>query len=214
MTFLLSEGILSESMRLYRQSNLDGQDYSWILKTFSSVHFTTVHANSIEQTTISIELVVWKRCILVVIRKDSTCLLLHRTSTNFVVKRDLQNFGSTCGFLRKSFWRHNMKNTWPHLKPSQSQACRFDTSIHERKALMSTWVSCLWASSRAYSWAPEWFWLVSVDFRQQSAFSFVWINPRCFRRYTEFYHYADVMVHALRKRSSPTSRDALQGFAQ
>jgi len=38
------------------------------------------------------------------------------TSTNFVVKRDLQNFGSTCGSLRKSFWRHDMKNTQPHLK--------------------------------------------------------------------------------------------------
>jgi len=38
------------------------------------------------------------------------------TSTNLVVKRDLQNFGSTCGSLRKSFWRHNMKNTQPHLK--------------------------------------------------------------------------------------------------
>jgi len=48
------------------------------------------------------------------------------TSTNFVVKRDLQNFGSACGSLRKSFWRHDMKNTQPHLKwicmsSSQSQ---------------------------------------------------------------------------------------------
>ena len=38
------------------------------------------------------------------------------TSTNFVVKRDLQNFDSTCGSLWKSFWRHDMKNTRPHLK--------------------------------------------------------------------------------------------------
>jgi len=38
------------------------------------------------------------------------------TSTNFVVKRDLQNLGSTCcGSLRKSFWRHDMKNSQPHL---------------------------------------------------------------------------------------------------
>ena len=36
-------------------------------------------------------------------------------STNFVVKTDLQNFGSICGFLRKSFWRHDMENTQPHL---------------------------------------------------------------------------------------------------
>jgi len=75
-TFLLSERILS--IRLYRQSNLDEKDYSWIIKTFLSVHFTTVHANLIEQTTSSIELVVLKRRILVVIRKDFTCLLLHR----------------------------------------------------------------------------------------------------------------------------------------
>jgi len=38
------------------------------------------------------------------------------TSMHFVVKRDLQNFGSTCGSLRKSFWRHDIKNTQPHLK--------------------------------------------------------------------------------------------------
>jgi len=38
------------------------------------------------------------------------------TSTNFVVKRDLQNFCSTCGSLQKSFWRHDMKNTQPYLK--------------------------------------------------------------------------------------------------
>ena len=54
--------------------------YSFIIKTTSSVHITTVHANLIEQTTSSIELVVLKRHgrILVVIRKDSKCLLLHR----------------------------------------------------------------------------------------------------------------------------------------
>jgi len=45
----------------------DRKDYSWIIKTTSSVHFTTVHANLIE-------LVVLKRRIIV----DSTCLLLHR----------------------------------------------------------------------------------------------------------------------------------------
>ena len=50
-TFLFDERILS--IRLYRQSNLDGKDYSWIIKMFSSVHFTTVHANLIEQTTSS-----------------------------------------------------------------------------------------------------------------------------------------------------------------
>jgi len=37
------------------------------------------------------------------------------TSMNFVVKRDLQNFGSTCGSLRKSFCKHDVKNTQPHL---------------------------------------------------------------------------------------------------
>jgi len=38
------------------------------------------------------------------------------TSTNFVVKRDLQNFGSTCRSLRMSFWRHDMKNTQHNLQ--------------------------------------------------------------------------------------------------
>ena len=75
-TFLLGKGILST--RLYRKSNLDRIDYSWIIKIFSSVHFTTVHANLIEQTTSSIELVVLKRRIIVVIRKDSRFLLLHQ----------------------------------------------------------------------------------------------------------------------------------------
>jgi len=75
-TFLFDERILS--IRLYRQSNLDGKDYSWIIKKISSVHFTTVHANLIEQTTSSIELVLVKHRIIVVTRKDSRCLLLHR----------------------------------------------------------------------------------------------------------------------------------------
>jgi len=52
--------------------------YSLIIKTTASVHFTTVHANLIEQTTSSIELVVLKRRIIVVIRKGSRCLLLHQ----------------------------------------------------------------------------------------------------------------------------------------
>jgi len=52
--------------------------YSWIIKTFSSIQFATLHANLIEQTASSIELVVLKRRIIVVIRKDSTSLLLHR----------------------------------------------------------------------------------------------------------------------------------------
>ena len=38
------------------------------------------------------------------------------TSTNFVVKRDLQDFGSTCGPLRKSFGDMVWKITLPHLK--------------------------------------------------------------------------------------------------
>jgi len=76
MTILLGEGILST--RLYRKSYLDRIDYSWIIKIFSSVDFTTVHANLIKQTTSSIELDVLKRRIIVVIRKDSRCLLLHQ----------------------------------------------------------------------------------------------------------------------------------------
>ena len=53
------------------------------------------------------------------------------TSTNFVVKRDLQNFGSICGSLWRSFWRYDMKNTQPHLKPKSASSilqalfCRF-----------------------------------------------------------------------------------------
>jgi len=69
-TFVFGEGI--SSIRLYRQSILNGMHYSLIMKTFSSVQFTTVHANLIEQTTSS------KHRIIVVIRKDSRCLLLHR----------------------------------------------------------------------------------------------------------------------------------------
>ena len=74
-TFLFDDGNLS--VRLYHQSKLDGKDYSWTIKTFSSIHFTTVHANLIEQTTSSMELLVLRRRIIDVIRKDSTCLLLH-----------------------------------------------------------------------------------------------------------------------------------------
>ena len=36
------------------------------------------------------------------------------TSTNFVIKRDLKIFCSTCGSLRKSFWRHDMNPTLIH----------------------------------------------------------------------------------------------------
>jgi len=75
-TFLFGVGIVS--MRLHRQSNLCGIYYSLIIKTFSSVHFATVHANLYEQTTSSIELIVLKRRLIVVIRKDSRCLLVHR----------------------------------------------------------------------------------------------------------------------------------------
>ena len=74
--FLIDDSILSN--RPYCQSDLNNMDYSLITKTTSSVHFTTVHANLIEQTTSSIELVVLKRRVLVVIGKDSRCLLLHR----------------------------------------------------------------------------------------------------------------------------------------
>jgi len=82
--------------------------------------FTTVHANLMEQKTSSIELVVLKCRIIVVIRKRFQMFItqatpIGATSTNFVVKRDLQKFCSTCGSLRKSFWRHDMKNSQPHL---------------------------------------------------------------------------------------------------
>jgi len=66
------------SIRLYYHSDLNKMYYSVLIKTTSLVHFTTVHANLIEQTTSLIELVVSKCCIIVVIRKDSRCLLLHR----------------------------------------------------------------------------------------------------------------------------------------
>ena len=112
-TSLFGEGILS--IMLYRQSICIVQMYySSIIKTFLSVQFTTVHANLIEQTTSWIELVVLKRRTIVVIRKDFTCLLLHQLEQHrriFLVKRNLQNFGSTCGSLRKSFSKHDMKNT-------------------------------------------------------------------------------------------------------
>ena len=74
--FLIDDSILSN--RPYCQSDLNSMDYSLITKTTSSVQFTTVHANLIEQTTSSIELVVLKRRVLVVVGKDSRCLLLHR----------------------------------------------------------------------------------------------------------------------------------------
>ena len=115
---------MTASHPLGYQSNLNVQYYSLIIKTFSSssLHFTAVHADLIEQTTSSIELVVLKRRIIVVIRKDEfrfqmfVTTLIGATSTNFVVKRDPQNFGSTCGSLRKLFWRHAMKNTQHNLK--------------------------------------------------------------------------------------------------
>jgi len=74
-TFLFGDGVLSKP---YCQSHLIDTYYSLVIKRTSSVHLTTVHANLIEQTTSSIELVVLKRRIIVVIRKDSRCLLLHR----------------------------------------------------------------------------------------------------------------------------------------
>jgi len=92
------------------------------IQTFSSVHFTTVHANLIEQPTSSIELVVLKRRLHFCHQERFQMFVttpIGATSTNFVFKRDLQNFGSTCGSLRKSFWRHDMKNTQPHLKEKQ-----------------------------------------------------------------------------------------------
>ena len=89
-TFLFGAGIFS--IRLYRQSNLGGKDYSWIIKTFSSAHFTSVHANLIEQTTSSIELVVLKRRIIVVTRKDSTCLLLHRLEQHWRILSSKENY--------------------------------------------------------------------------------------------------------------------------
>jgi len=75
-TFPFGESILSN--RPYRQSDSNGFYYSLIIKTTSSIHFNTAHANLIEQTTSSIELVVLKRRIIFVIRTDSRCLLLHR----------------------------------------------------------------------------------------------------------------------------------------
>jgi len=56
----------------------DSAHCSLIIKTTLSIHFTTVHANLIEQTTSSIKLVVLKCRIIVVIRKDSRSLFLHR----------------------------------------------------------------------------------------------------------------------------------------
>ena len=109
------DGILTK--RPGCQSDLIDPYYSLIIKTTFSVHFTIVYANLIDQTTSSIELVVLKRRIIVVIRKDSKRLLLHRLEQHrlVVVKRDLQNFGSTCGSLRKSCCRHDVKNTQPHV---------------------------------------------------------------------------------------------------
>ena len=74
--FLFGDGILSK--RPCCQSDLTDPYYSLVVKTTLSVHFTIVHANLIDQTTSSIELVVLKRRIIVVIRKDSKRLLLHR----------------------------------------------------------------------------------------------------------------------------------------
>jgi len=75
-SFLFGDGILSK--RPCCQSDLTDPYYSLIIKTTLSMHFTIVHANLIHQTTSSIELVVLKRRIIVVIRKDSKRLLLHR----------------------------------------------------------------------------------------------------------------------------------------
>jgi len=66
--FLFGVGILSN--RPYCQPDLSQIYYSLIIKTISSVHFTTVHAYLIEQMTSFIELVILKRRIIVV------CMLL------------------------------------------------------------------------------------------------------------------------------------------
>ena len=74
--FLFYEGALSN--RPGCRSDVHSTCYSLIIKTTSLVRFTMVHTNLIEQTTSPIELVFLKRRIIVVIRKDSRCLLLHR----------------------------------------------------------------------------------------------------------------------------------------
>jgi len=80
-----------------------------------TVHFTTVHANLIEQTTSSIELVVLKRCILVVIRKDSTCLLINRLEQH----RQILLSKETCRTLAcpsKLDLRYSLMDKIPSLK--------------------------------------------------------------------------------------------------
>jgi len=123
-TLLFGGEILS--IRLYRQSSLDAMHYSWIIKTFSFVQFTTVHANLIEQTTSSIQLVVLKRRIIVVIRKNSTCLLLHRLEqhrrillskeTYRTLAQPADSCGNYFGLIDVAFIILLLKNTQPHLK--------------------------------------------------------------------------------------------------
>ena len=75
-TFFFYEGALSN--RPGCRSDLFSTYYYLIIKTTLSVHFGIVYTNLREQTTSPIKLVVLKRRILVVMRKDSRCLLLHR----------------------------------------------------------------------------------------------------------------------------------------
>jgi len=127
-TFLLGEGILS--IRLYRQSNLDETELFLDYKDIfvGSFYYSTCkfdRANDEFDRTRRFE--TSHNCCHQERFQMFITTPIGATSTNFVVKRDLQNFGSTCGSLRKSFWRHDMKNTQPHLKrnPEQIWSCLF-----------------------------------------------------------------------------------------
>jgi len=70
----------------------------------------------------SIELNVLKRRMIVVIKKDSKCLSLHRLEQHRRIwlskktYRTLVQPADPCGNPFGAFWRNDMKNTQPHLK--------------------------------------------------------------------------------------------------
>ena len=164
-TFLFGDGILSKWP--YCQSDLKSLDYSLIIKTTSSVHFTTVHANLIEQTinrTRRFETL--HNCCHQERFQMFITTLNGATSTNFVVKTDLQNFGWTCGSLRKSFWRRDVKNTHFHLKLGfrHNQDQKKERSwIQKRLAAPRIWADLSWVTCWATGGVPSTVTLAVLD---------------------------------------------------
>jgi len=158
MTFLFDDSILSTGPCY--QTDMNQLDYSSITNKTSSIHCTTVHANLVEQMRSSIELVVLKRRIIVVIRKDSRCLLLHRLKQHRRIllsketHRTLIQRADPCGNPLDKKWCEKYP-TPPYLT---YEVQTFSTIERSRKYCGRSLVFC-WA--RSHSWRTE------FDFRRK-----------------------------------------------